>query len=157
MKIPDIKNGWIWLILLSVAILSGDLVTGSDIQFTTIYVLPIVFSGWIQHKRMAYALAILFPVVRLSFFIPWDAVHDLPMGVVNAAIQAAVLIIMAFLAGRARGVTELKKQLKILHGILPICMLCKKIRNEKGEYEQLEALSILIQKRIFSTVTAPAV
>lgn len=31
-----------------------------------------------------------------------------------------------------------KEQIKILEGILPICMSCKKIRNDEGGYEQLE-------------------
>jgi hypothetical protein len=139
MKIPNIKHGWIWLIPLSAAILTVDFFSGRGIQFSLLYVLPVALSGWIGHKRMAYVLAIFLPAFRLAFFIPWDEAHALNLGIVNAVIRATALIIMAYLADRARRVIELQKELKILQGILPICMSCKRIRNEKGEYEQLEA------------------
>ena len=32
----------------------------------------------------------------------------------------------------------LQRKVKVLEGILPICASCKKIRNEKGEYEAIE-------------------
>ena len=41
----------------------------------------------------------------------------------------------------ARDVTEInrvKDTIKILHGILPICSFCKKIRDDKGAWRQLE-------------------
>jgi hypothetical protein len=32
---------------------------------------------------------------------------------------------------------EALKDVKILHGFLPICASCKKIRNDKGYWEQM--------------------
>ena len=34
---------------------------------------------------------------------------------------------------------HLKKEMKILHGLLPICAKCKKIRDEKGYWNQIES------------------
>ena len=33
---------------------------------------------------------------------------------------------------------EARKRIKVLGGLLPICMYCKKIRNDKGYWDQLE-------------------
>ena len=47
-----------------------------------------------------------------------------------------------FIAERIGHIIErmkFKEQVKILEGILPICMSCKKIRNDEGDYEQLES------------------
>lgn len=38
----------------------------------------------------------------------------------------------------ARDVTYLKEEIKTLKGILPICARCKKIRNDKNYWEQIE-------------------
>jgi hypothetical protein len=32
----------------------------------------------------------------------------------------------------------LEKKVRVLEGILPVCASCKRIQNEKGEYEQIE-------------------
>ena len=42
---------------------------------------------------------------------------------------------------RQETLADLRKALdevKTLQGILPICSICKKVRNDKGYYEQLE-------------------
>ncbi len=46
------------------------------------------------------------------------------------------------LAGREKSVAELQDALghvKTLHGLLPMCAFCHKIRNEEGKWERLEA------------------
>ncbi len=32
-----------------------------------------------------------------------------------------------------------KEEIKVLHGILPICSVCKKIRDDKGDWNQIES------------------
>lgn len=47
-----------------------------------------------------------------------------------------------YIAERERLITDLQKalaEIKTLHGILPICSYCKKIRDDKGAWKQLEA------------------
>jgi hypothetical protein len=43
---------------------------------------------------------------------------------------------------KEEAVTQLEKtlsELKILQGFIPICASCKKIRNEEGQWDQMEA------------------
>ncbi|MBN2424754.1 MAG: hypothetical protein JXR46_06130 [Calditrichaceae bacterium] len=40
---------------------------------------------------------------------------------------------------RAKKLEQAQKEIKTLKGILPICSSCKKIRDEKGEWHQLES------------------
>jgi len=42
------------------------------------------------------------------------------------------------LEGKNRELEEAVAQIKTLHGLIPICMHCKKIRNDEGYWEQLE-------------------
>jgi len=49
------------------------------------------------------------------------------------------LILYAYLIDRTAWQTRtLKKKLGQFEGILPICASCKRIRDEKGEYERIE-------------------
>jgi len=55
-------------------------------------------------------------------------------------------------------VNELRQALediKILQGILPICMHCKKIRNDKGYWEQVEAYVSRHSEALFSHSICP--
>lgn len=43
------------------------------------------------------------------------------------------------LAEQVRALRQASKHIKTLQGILPICSFCKKIRNDKGYWDQVEA------------------
>ncbi len=49
---------------------------------------------------------------------------------------AFLAVWFARLAGFER---SLQRRVKILEGMLPICAYCKNIRNDKGEWERMEA------------------
>lgn len=46
-------------------------------------------------------------------------------------------------------------QLKILHGLLPICAACKKIRNDQGQWTQIESYITAHSEAIFSHSICP--
>jgi DNA-binding response OmpR family regulator len=50
-----------------------------------------------------------------------------------------VLELQGRLRQRVLEVEEALAQIKVLHGIIPICMYCKKVRNEKDYWEKVEA------------------
>ncbi|MDO9566708.1 MAG: CBS domain-containing protein [Candidatus Desulfaltia sp.] len=50
---------------------------------------------------------------------------------------------------------ELAKRIDILEGILPICSFCKNIRNEKGEWNQIEKYIASRSKAQFSHSVCP--
>jgi hypothetical protein len=126
-------------LLVAAIVLMIDYTTGRLIRFPIAYVLPVGMAAWREQKPTAYAMAILLPLARVGFHFPWHETQMLSVVVLNASIIASALILYAYLVDRTAWQTrELEKKVRVLEGILPICASCKRIRTEKGGYEQIE-------------------
>jgi len=120
-------------------VLTIDYLTGRAIRFPIIYVFPVSMSAWQEQKSMAYSMAILMPLARVGFLIPWNETDSISVAVLNAFITVLALTIYAYLVYRTAWQTRtLKTRVKVLEGILPICASCKRIRTEKDEFELIE-------------------
>ena len=133
------KHDGVFSICTAVVVLLIDYVTGKDIQFPILYVLPVGIAAWRDRNTLAYTMSIVLPFVRVGFYVPWHATQSLHIATLNAVITVASLTLYAYLVNRtALQRKQLENKVKTLEGFLPICAWCKKIRNEKGEYEQIE-------------------
>jgi hypothetical protein len=85
-------------------------------------------------------LAILFPIVRLALVLTvWPDPSDPVAAMQTASIRIVVFGLQAFVIARlASHERELSREVDLLQGLLPICMHCKSIRNDTGEWEPLE-------------------
>jgi len=140
-SIEEIYEKWTMASCLAAAVgvLVVDYATGKSVQFPILYILPVGMAAWSNKKVTAYAIAFLLPLARVLFHFPWAEMQTMSVAVVNAVIRILVLGIFVYLLDRtALQTRELQKKVKVLEGILPICASCKRIRNEKGEYEQME-------------------
>jgi hypothetical protein len=71
--------------------------------------------------------------------LSWQETESLFNAGINTIIRIFALLLYVYLVTRTAWQTrELKRKVNLLEGILPICASCKKIRNDKGEYEQIE-------------------
>jgi hypothetical protein len=131
-------NSWT-ILLLSLALLCADYWSGPMIQFPILFVAPVAWAAWNANKRLAYILSGLLPLIRFAFFVSWHEANKIQYGLINALIRSLTLAVVVFFVDRAREVFALRKQLKTLQGILPICASCKKIRTDKGKYVQMES------------------
>jgi response regulator RpfG family c-di-GMP phosphodiesterase len=59
------------------------------------------------------------------------------------------------LAAQVRELRQALEDIKTLQGILPICMHCKKIRNDTGYWEQVEAYVGRHSEALFSHCICP--
>ena len=126
-------------LLAATIVLVIDYITGRLIQFPIAYVLPVGMAAWREQKPTAYAMAIFLPFARVWFHFPWHETQSLSVAVLNALIAVLALILYAYLVDRIAWQTRsLEKKVRVLEGILPVCASCKRIRTEKGEYEQIE-------------------
>jgi hypothetical protein len=80
-------------------------------------------------------LAVLLPFGRFCIATFVDAKDSIAANTVNALIQVAMLSFLAFLVAHT---AHLSRQIKVLRGHLPICMWCKRIRNEDGSWQKFE-------------------
>jgi DNA-binding response OmpR family regulator len=78
-------------------------------------------------------------------------------GELEARLQVGrrMLDLQRSLAARVRQLEEAMQQVKQLRGLLPMCMYCKKIRDEENYWEQVEAYLAAHSEATFSHSICP--
>lgn len=140
-----------WL-LPTAAVLLLDYYTGPHIQFAILLVFPVTLATAQHGVRAGVVLAILLPLFRLSFFLRWPLLSSWPIAVTDAAIDVAILAATAFLVER---LVRQERQLRVLEGLLPICSFCKRIRDEEGDWRQMEQYIAMRSSARFSHTFCP--
>lgn len=128
---------WIW-VALALVVLLLDYASGPLIQFPILFILPVSLAAWNRSSRWALGFAVALPVINSGLAWSEAAPWSLFVIGVNATVRAMVFLVVAILVGRARTVADLRDEIQTLRGILPICSFCKKIRNDRNEWEPLE-------------------
>jgi hypothetical protein len=124
---------------LAIFCLALDFFIGPLIIFPITFILPVIVAAWFCRSYYAYALAIVQPLVRFGFTFDWQLPWGVAVSIINTAIRIIVLALIAYLVARtARQTRELAKRINLLEGILPICSLCKKIRDEQNHWQPVE-------------------
>jgi len=136
--------------------LASDYLLGPYIAFPFMYIIPVAVSAWFCRPFYAYFLAVIQPLIRLGFPFsrqtPWNTTD----AVINTAIRVAVLILFAYLISRiARQTREQARRVNLLEGILPICSLCKKIRDEHDNWQPVEVFVSSRSEALFSHSLCP--
>lgn len=143
----DISSAWyiralrkpITSIGLAVLCLVLDFFIGPFIIFPITFMLPVLVSAWFCRPYYAYSLAVIQPLIRLGFQFYWPFPRNVSDVVINAAIRIIVFLLFAYFVSRtARQTRELARRVNLLEGILPMCSLCKKIRDENGVWQPVE-------------------
>jgi hypothetical protein len=133
-----------------------DYSVGPYIAFPLMYVIPVAASAWFCRSYYAYFLAIVQPLIRLSFPFSWHAPWNTTDAVINTTIRIAVLVLLAYLISRtARQTRELARRVNLLEGILPICSLCKKIRDDHDHWQPVEVYVSNRSEALFSHSLCP--
>ena len=122
-------------IVIGIGILALDLLTPPALMFPILFVLPVALSALFCSTRLAYVLAVLLPFGRFLIAIFVDAPGSIAAPAANALIRVAVLSLLAFLVAHT---VRQSGEIKVLRGRLPICMWCKRIRDEDGSWQKLE-------------------
>lgn len=123
-----------WLAL-SVTIMVVEYYSGPYIQFAILLVFPVTLATVLHGVRIGAALALLLPLFRLSFFFRWSLPSSWSVAVTDSLIDVVILMGTAVLVDK---LVRQERQLRALQGLLPICSFCKKIRDEAGDWWQLE-------------------
>jgi hypothetical protein len=127
-------------IAITIGILALDYGTGPHVQFPVLLLVPVTGVAWFHGRRWAIGLAGLLPFSRVLNDVGWASGGGLLDEVVNALIRLLVFLYVALLVSTvAEQKRVLQTEVVMLRGILPICMFCKKIRNDGGDWERLEA------------------
>jgi hypothetical protein len=139
--LPDGQIQPLWWIALGAAMLWIDYLAYGTGHFPVIYVIPVILAAWYSGKWPALGLAIAVPVFRLLVLVmptsPPEGMGALALATLFRGIIIAILAL--WFARLAEFEREMQRRVKVLEGLLPICAFCKNIRNDKGEWERMEA------------------
>jgi hypothetical protein len=75
------------------------------------------------------------------------------VSIVNVVLDGSVLGLLAYFVAERQA---LQQQVRVLHGILPICGFCKKIRDPDGHWQVLEAYITHHSEATFSHGVCPS-
>ena len=134
--------------LLLVAFL--DHLTGARLHFFLFYFIPIAYRAWHLGKRAALGMATASAVIWWLIDIVWIPTGDAPaIDAWNTVIRFAAFIVVALSISRTRSEVDRQKKINIeltdalstirqLTGILPMCVYCRRIRDEKQQWLPIE-------------------
>jgi hypothetical protein len=138
--------------LIAIAILWLDYLTGPDIAFPYFFLVPVVLAARFNGGASGYLFAVSLPLIRFSFLFVWDEQISLRDALLNTAIRLGVLLAAAFLVDR---VTRQAREIQVLRGCLPICSVCKKIRDSNQRWSSVETYISKHSEAEFSHTICP--
>jgi hypothetical protein len=124
-----------WVIA-AAAILLLDYITGPFVQFPILFVFPVALATITHGSRIGVLVGMVLPLVRFSFFLKWGLPSSWVLETIDTAVDVAILMGFSLLIQK---LLEQQRAIRVLQGMLPICAFCKKIRDEDGQWRQLES------------------
>ena len=127
----------------------ADYASGWELGFFVFYFIPISFCAWFIGKRGGVAVAIFSAAAWFfadfisnhyssPFYAFWNSIIRLISFVLIAVLIATIKRSLDHEKKVAADLQHSLDHIKRLSGMLPICAACKKIRNDKGYWEQIE-------------------
>lgn len=118
-----------------------DYATGYYLSFFVFYFIPIAFVAARHGAKSAYALSVF---CALTWFASDQlAKHPYPnvwMAYWNTAVRLIAFVVVAYTVARIHSLlTSARNEVKTLQSFLPICAKCKKIRDDQGSWQAIEA------------------
>ena len=155
-KIPRGLPHWpLWLAVLVCGVLACgalvlDLVQPLGVAGGVPYIAIVLIASFANHRLFAFAATLTcILLVVLGFYLA-PVPEEPTLAVLNRTQAIAVMALIATFLIHRIGVMQLRDaalqelsqaiaQLKLLHGMLPICANCKKIKTETGDWALLES------------------
>ena len=124
-----------WVVV-SVVILLVDYINGPYVQFPILFVIPVILATAAHGRAVGLTLSAALPLIRAFSYIRWDVPASVQMETVDVLVDIVVLALLALLFDQ---IIRQHREIQVLQGLLPICSFCKQIRDEEGDWHQLEA------------------
>ena len=122
--------------LLTLAVLGLDMIVSPGTGICFLYLVPLAFLAmWSSPKQVSPILIMASLCAILTWVVLFLSPDPVWVAVVNRLITVIVIGITVMLSLMRKRAEE---DVKVLHGLLPICSYCKKIRDDRGYWEQVE-------------------
>ena len=138
---------WVGVIIIGLI----DWISGYDLSFFEFFFLPVSIAAWFIGLGASIATAFLSAMVWFGADFLSGHLHSSHFSAVwNTTNRLASFLLIGWAVSKIRELLDREQKLveklqqslaeiKILEGFLPICCECKKIRNQEGHWEQMEA------------------
>ncbi len=149
----DLSPTFIFLLALAVLVLvtAVDALTPFELGFSAFYVLPVLIATWGIGMSRGLAFAVLCACcwycldlasgrpLSHEFYRAWDTFNHLLsyslIAIITGNLKKAFLREHELREDRDRALQNVKE----LEGLLPVCAWCKKVRDDDGYWQELEA------------------
>jgi hypothetical protein len=129
-----------------------DMMLPRGVAVPMLYVIPILLAVHCRQQWFRVSIAVGCTVLTLLGYIFTESAVPLWIAVSNRALAILAIWTTAVLAWRHLQATE---HISALQDLLPICASCKKIRDDKGYWSQVEHYIEAHTKTIFSHGICP--
>lgn len=138
--LPPVRLSPIWWVGVAAVLLVLDYAFHIDTLFPTFYALPVMLAAWYSGRGPAAALAIVLPIAHVALLVSRAGpAADLTTPIAVTALRGLIVLLIGLWFERfAKHERAVEHHVRTLEGLLSICMHCKNIRNETGEWERLE-------------------
>jgi len=127
-------------ILLAIIILYLDYITGPEIQFPVLFILPVILVTCYRNIYWGVILSILLPVVSTYYIYLWNDNQEAVYIIINVVIRVSMFSFISFLISVVvRQKKALSERVSNLEKFLPICSYCKKIRDKDNKWHSIES------------------
>lgn len=151
------NNRWI-LFGLGLIVSCFDFMAAQILMFPVLFVVPVGLMAWNCGLRTALKFGFVLCTIRFcvqQYF--WKGSYSVPVAAINACIRLGMLFFITFLLGRLSALTRaLRERVRTLEGILPTCAFCKNIRDEGGNWQEIEDYVTAHSQAKFSHGVCPA-
>lgn len=128
-----------------------DYLAGYEVHLNIFYLIPILLTAWFAGKRAGVIMTIIcISTIAIAYLFGGEFnFHHWHLIRWNIFLIEGFFLIITFLSVQIKGdIVERKKiiqdlryalaNVKTLSGLLPMCTSCKKIRDDKGYWTQVE-------------------
>ncbi len=130
-------------VLLSLGIFIMDSLIPLGVAGGVPYIVVVLIALWSHRNNLPIYMAIVGSFLTILGFYTSPPGGELWQVIVNRSLALFAIWVVAILSVQRKMIHEEKERtlskVKILNGLLPICTSCKKIRDDKGYWEQIES------------------
>jgi hypothetical protein len=132
------NQAW-FMVLLCVVFVTLDWVLVPIWVFPFIFVFPVMLVAWNRSLFFAIACAVVLSLTRMAHQYVFELHPNFWGSLADSLIRFFVLTLLASLTWQLGFQSrQLRRRVRALEGLLPICSFCKSIRDEKGQWVQME-------------------
>lgn len=127
------------LFFIALLVACSDFLAGPIIFFPFLFVIPVTLMAWNCGLRTALWLGAVLCTLRFCIQCAWGIPLPMHVAIINATLRLAILFTIIFLCGKLSQQTQaLRARVRMLEGLLPTCSHCKNIRDDAGQWHQME-------------------